>query len=87
MVQEVKLEIRPLFLPQLVRLINMISPALNSLTWVSSDWKPFVDNVNEAVQNFKILVSCFNQDVLQYYSSLLRLEELTIFTPIEYSKC
>lgn len=55
-VQSVKLEIRPLFLPHLVRLIKIISPGLKELTWVSSDWKPFVDKVNDAVENFKILV-------------------------------
>lgn len=55
-VKSVKLEIRPLFLPHLVKLINIIAPGLNELTWVSEEWKDFVDRANEAVKNFKILV-------------------------------
>ncbi|KAF5270945.1 hypothetical protein FQA39_LY18859 [Lamprigera yunnana] len=53
----VKFEIRPLFLPQLVRLVNLMAPALKELTWVSTDWKPFVDNLNEALDTFKVLVN------------------------------
>lgn len=55
-VKSVKLEIRPLFLPHLVKLVNIIAPGLKELTWVSAGWKAFVDTANEAVQNFKVLV-------------------------------
>lgn len=56
-VKSVKMEIRPLFLPHLVKLVNIVAPGLKELTWVSSGWKTFVDTANEAVQNFKVLVS------------------------------
>ncbi|VEN47384.1 unnamed protein product, partial [Callosobruchus maculatus] len=54
-VKEVKLEVRPLLLPHLVKLTNIIEPGLTKLNWVSHNWKEFVDKGNEAVQNFKIL--------------------------------
>ncbi|KAB0801458.1 hypothetical protein PPYR_05812 [Photinus pyralis] len=52
----VKQEIRPLLLPQLVRYISLLSPALSEVTWVSSDWKSFVDGVNGGLDAFKVLV-------------------------------
>lgn len=58
-VQRVKLEVRPLFLPQLVRLVNMLTPGLTQLSWVNAGWKPFIQNVNSAIENFSILVSYF----------------------------
>nr|CAI5822334.1 unnamed protein product [Callosobruchus analis] len=54
-VKEVKLEVRPLLLPHLVKLTSIIEPGLTKLNWVSLNWKEFVDKGNEAVQNFKIL--------------------------------
>lgn len=56
-VKSVKLEIRPLLLPHLVKLVKILAPGLKELTWVSSTWKEFVERANEAVQNFKVLVS------------------------------
>lgn len=56
-VHSVKLEVRPLFLPHLVRLIRIIEPGLKELTWVSSEWKPYADRINEALKKFKILVT------------------------------
>lgn len=55
-VHSVKLEVRPLFLPHLVRLIRIIEPGLKELTWVSSEWKPYTQRINEALKKFKILV-------------------------------
>lgn len=54
-VKSVKLELRPLFLPHLVKLTDIIAPGLKELNWVSSNWKDYVDNANGAVQKFKIL--------------------------------
>lgn len=62
-VQRVKLEVRPLFLPQLVRLVNMLTPGLKRLTWVDINWKPFITNVSEAIENFNILVSNNNCNI------------------------
>ncbi|KAK9499797.1 hypothetical protein O3M35_002767 [Rhynocoris fuscipes] len=41
-VQTVKHEVRPLFLPQLVRLAAMLTPALTDLDWTDPGWKSFV---------------------------------------------
>ncbi|RZC39074.1 dynein heavy chain 5, axonemal [Asbolus verrucosus] len=54
-VRSVKLEVRPLFLPHLVKLTDIVAAGLNQLTWVSSDWKDFIDRANEAIKKFKVL--------------------------------
>ncbi|XP_017781875.1 PREDICTED: dynein heavy chain 5, axonemal [Nicrophorus vespilloides] len=56
-VKSVKLEIRPLFLPHLDKLVKIIEPGLSQLNWVSSTWKAYIDKCNEAVDNFKTLVT------------------------------
>jgi dynein heavy chain len=55
-VRAVKLEVRPLFLPHLVKLTDIIADGLHKLTWVSADWKNFVDRANDAIKRFKVLV-------------------------------
>ncbi|GLV32121.1 Dynein heavy chain 1 [Carabus blaptoides fortunei] len=73
-VQRVKLEVRPLFLPQLVRLVNMLTPGLKQLTWVDINWKPFITNVSEAIDNFNILVNrvhdVYSNRILEVLSSM-----------------
>lgn len=54
-VQNVKLEVRMLFLPHLVKLIRIIEPGLKQLTWVSDEWKPYTESISESIKNFKIL--------------------------------
>lgn len=56
MVKNVKLEVRPLLLPHLVKLTNHIEPGVTQLTWVSQNWQEFVDKANEAIKVFKVLV-------------------------------
>ncbi|XP_060534779.1 dynein axonemal heavy chain 5 isoform X2 [Cylas formicarius] len=56
-VQSVKLEVRPLFLPHLIKLTSKIEPGLTTLTWVSSDWQRYVDEANACVNNFKVLTT------------------------------
>nr|CAD7258976.1 unnamed protein product [Timema shepardi]CAD7569562.1 unnamed protein product [Timema californicum] len=56
-VRRVKLEVRPLFLPQLVRLSAMLSPGLNSITWTNREWKNFCHNTTEAIKDFDVLVT------------------------------
>lgn len=55
-VKNVKLEVRPLILPHLVKLTNKIEPGVTKLNWISKDWQQFVDKANESITNFKILV-------------------------------
>lgn len=53
----VKQEVRPLFLPHLVKLMRIIEPGMEELTWISSDWKEFIEKANNAINKFKVLVS------------------------------
>ena len=56
-VRRVKLEVRPLFLPQLVRLSSMLSPGLHTITWTDAAWKDFHENTTEAIKSFDVLVT------------------------------
>ncbi|CAH4038579.1 unnamed protein product [Pieris brassicae] len=56
-VRQVKLEVRPLLLPQVVRLSSLLLPGLRSVTWTSEDWKEFVDRANAAINSFDVLVT------------------------------
>ncbi|CAB0008024.1 unnamed protein product, partial [Nesidiocoris tenuis] len=56
-VRRVKLEVRPLFLPQLVRLTALLNPALRDLTWTDPEWRNFIGKTNEAVDSFDILIT------------------------------
>lgn len=55
-VKKVKLEVRPLFLPQLVRLSAMLTPAFTTLDWTSKTWKEFIDKTKDAIKCFDILI-------------------------------
>lgn len=80
----VKLEIRPLFVPHLIKLTDIIAAGLKELTWVSSNWKEFVDRANDAIKKFKVLVLApitLVYSILMYYC---RLPEFMIFTSIGY---
>jgi len=54
--KNVKLEVRPLFLPHLIKLSKQIEPGLTELDWVSKDWQTYVDVAKLAIHNFKELV-------------------------------
>lgn len=54
--KNVKLEVRPLFLPHLIKLSKKIEPGLTELDWVSKDWQTYVDVAKLAIHNFKELV-------------------------------
>uniref|UniRef100_A0A1B0GJY1 Putative dyneins heavy chain n=1 Tax=Lutzomyia longipalpis TaxID=7200 RepID=A0A1B0GJY1_LUTLO len=56
-VKKVKLEVRPLFLPQLVRLTSMLRPGLQSINWTDPKWVEFYENCKEAITTFDILVA------------------------------
>lgn len=55
--RRVKLEVRPLFLPQVVRLSSLLLPGLRTVTWTSEDWAQFVDKANQAIKSFDVLVT------------------------------
>lgn len=56
-VRRVKLEVRPLFLPQVVRLSSLLLPGLRSVCWTSDDWQEFIDRANTAIKCFDVLVT------------------------------
>lgn len=55
--RRVKLEVRPLLLPHLVRVASLLKPALVSLTWTKSDWKDFCQNMRDQINTFDILIT------------------------------
>ncbi|XP_039763737.1 dynein heavy chain 5, axonemal [Pararge aegeria] len=56
-VRQVKLEVRPLLLPQVVRLSSLLLPGLRTVFWTSDDWKEFIDRANSAINSFDVLVT------------------------------
>ncbi|KAL9890241.1 LOW QUALITY PROTEIN: dynein axonemal heavy chain 1 [Glossina fuscipes fuscipes] len=56
-VRAVKLEVRPLFLPQLVRLTAMLKPGLTSINWTNQNWNKFYERCKQAIETFKVLVA------------------------------
>nr|XP_034839773.1 dynein heavy chain 5, axonemal [Maniola hyperantus] len=56
-VRQVKLEVRPLLLPQVVRLSSLLLPGLRTVFWTSEDWKEFIDRANSAIKSFDVLVT------------------------------
>jgi len=56
-VRRVKLEVRPLFLPQLVRLAALLQPGLDTHCWTDSAWETFCHNTTRAINKFDILVT------------------------------
>ncbi|XP_057658943.1 dynein axonemal heavy chain 5 [Diorhabda carinulata] len=73
-VKSVKLEVRPLFLPHLIKLTHKIEPGLTKLNWVSPDWQQFIDKGNIAIGNFKELTDrvhdIYENRVLQVLESM-----------------
>lgn len=55
--RRVKLEVRPLLLPHLVRISSLLGPGLVSLTWTKSEWKTFCQNTREQIKTFDVLIT------------------------------
>ncbi|XP_055377517.1 dynein axonemal heavy chain 5 [Condylostylus longicornis] len=55
-VKTVKLEVRPLFLPQLVRLTTMLRPGLVTINWTDPEWVNFYERCKKAIETFDVLV-------------------------------
>nr|XP_036233287.1 dynein heavy chain 5, axonemal isoform X1 [Bactrocera oleae] len=56
-VRAVKLEVRPLFLPQLVRLTAMLRPGLHTINWTHQNWTEFYERCKRAIETFNVLVA------------------------------
>lgn len=76
-VQRVKLEVRPLFLPQLVRLVAMLNPALQTLTWTDPTWECFCQSTAAAIHKFDVLVTrvhdVYSNRILQVLTSMQKV--------------
>ena len=55
--RRVKLEVRPLLLPHLMRIASLLKPALFSITWTKVEWKQFCQNTREQIKVFDILIT------------------------------
>ncbi|XP_037924624.1 dynein heavy chain 5, axonemal isoform X2 [Hermetia illucens] len=55
-VKAVKLEVRPLFLPQLVQLTTMLRPGLTTINWIDPKWSEFYEKCKQAIETFDVLV-------------------------------
>lgn len=76
-----KLEVRPLLLPQVVRLSSLLLPGLRSVIWTSEDWKEFVDRANAAINNFDVLVTRVHDIYMNRIIYVLSgMQEVTLIT-------
>lgn len=55
--RRVKLEVRPLLLPHLVRVASLLEPSLTSLNWTNPEWKNFYQNTKQQIKEFDILIT------------------------------
>jgi dynein heavy chain, axonemal len=55
-VQSVKSDVRPLFLPHLMRMAGMLSPGFHSICWSDPAWEDFYLNTLKAIKSFEVLV-------------------------------
>lgn len=55
--RRVKLEVRTLLLPHLVRIASLLEPGLDSLTWTSPEWTEFYQNTKGQLKEFDILIT------------------------------
>ena len=60
MVRRVKLEVRPLFLPHLMRLAGLLAPGLHSISWTNPAWRSFSSGALEAIRAFDVLVTRYD---------------------------
>lgn len=55
-VKQVKLEVRPLFLPQLVQLTSLLKPGLTRIKWTNHKWPEFYEKCKNAIETFNVLI-------------------------------
>ncbi|XP_076639069.1 dynein axonemal heavy chain 1 isoform X1 [Colletes latitarsis] len=75
--RRVKLEVRPLLLPHLVRVASLLEPGLVSLTWTNPEWKNFYQNTKEQIKEFDILITrvhdVYDNRILQVLTSMQKI--------------
>jgi len=56
----ISLDVRPLFVTQLVWLLDLLTPGLQTIDWTDPEWKNFVEKTNAAIDKFQILVTRYD---------------------------
>lgn len=56
-VSSINLDVRPLFVTQLVWLLDLLTPGLQTINWTDLEWKNFVEKTNSAIDKFQVLVT------------------------------
>lgn len=75
--RRVKLEVRPLLLPHLVRVASLLAPGLETLTWTAPGWKDFCQTTREEIKTFDILITrvhdVYANRILQVLASMQKI--------------
>ncbi|XP_033231151.1 dynein heavy chain 5, axonemal [Belonocnema kinseyi] len=75
--KRVKLEVRPLLLPHLVRIASLLGPGMVSLTWTNTEWKTFCENTREQIKTFDVLITrvhdVYTNRILQVLTSMQKI--------------
>jgi len=53
----INLDVRPLFVTQLVWLLDLLTPGLQKIDWTDPEWRLFVEKTNSAIDKFQVLVT------------------------------
>lgn len=53
----INLDVRPLFVTQLVWLLDLLTPGLQKIDWTDPEWSNFVEKTNSAIDKFEVLVT------------------------------
>ncbi|XP_033349446.1 dynein heavy chain 5, axonemal isoform X1 [Bombus vosnesenskii] len=75
--RRVKLEVRPLLLPHLVRVASLLEPGLTSLNWTNPEWKNFYQNTQQQIKEFDILITrvhdVYDNRILQVLAAMQKI--------------
>ncbi|KAK1128262.1 hypothetical protein K0M31_002732 [Melipona bicolor] len=75
--RRVKLEVRPLLLPHLVRVASLLEPGLTSLNWTNPEWREFHQNTKEQIREFDILITrvhdVYDNRILQVLTAMQKI--------------
>lgn len=53
----INVDVRPLFVTQLVGLMDLLTPGLQKIDWTDPEWKSFIEKTNIAIDKFQVLVT------------------------------
>jgi len=53
----INLDVRPLFVTQLVWLLDLLAPGLQKIDWTDPEWRNFVEKTSSAIDKFEVLVT------------------------------